>query len=589
MNIIRNLLSVSELGNHFRTCLRTAAPLFLFAAAGCLLGPKPDSDYSPEAFLTLAEAGHSPFEIVHAPDMPESVALAARELQHYFAAATGVRLPIRADGSEPSGPSIFLGEGPWSEAAGISAADLPLEGFRILTHGGHLHIVGRDLAQTPRGGSSEGTLFGVYAFLEDQLGIRWLIPGEGGEVVPDHPLLRIPALDLRDAPVYSSRRLPFTGRLEEVAVWQRRNRLGGSLRVQHYHHWERVVPSELFEQHPDWFPMQGGRRVPPAGRYKLETTNPELLRFFAAAAVRAFDADPYRHTFSLSPSDSRGWSESPESLALTEEDPHGNVSVTPLVLRFYNDVSRIVAETHPDRLLAGYIYADYLYPPRAGIGHIEPNFFPVIASHISYGFTLYREDIRADWLEVMNAWSAAATKIGYYDLMNRWSGNQLGAPTPVGTSNIRFIFENFRRLGNVDHMYLFGQEAWGRAGASNYVLTRMMWDPTQDPDVLRREFYELAYGSAAGEAIRALDDLLDEAFAAEYQSNDQARYQPTPDMLRRIYAPRFDRIRSLYRQALEAPMTEAQRRRLDMLGMNLAMFEWNLVQRNLVPADTNSP
>jgi len=83
--------------------------------------------------------------------------------------------------------------------------------------------------------------------------------------------------------------------------------------------------------------------------------------------------------------------------------------------------------------------------------------------------------------------------------------------------------------------------------------------------------------------------LLDEAFAEEYRSNDQARYQPTPDMLRRIYAPRFDRIRDLYRNALEGPMTGPQRRRLDMLGMNLSFFEWNLVQRNLIPVDKNSP
>ncbi|HZK62074.1 MAG TPA: hypothetical protein VFC41_08345 [Anaerovoracaceae bacterium] len=42
--------------------------------------------------------------------------------------------------------------------------------------------------------------------------------------------------------------------------------------------------------------------------------------------------------------------------ALTEKDPEGNISYIPLVLKFYNDVARIVGKEFPDHKPGGYIY-----------------------------------------------------------------------------------------------------------------------------------------------------------------------------------------------------------------------------------------
>ncbi|MGD9497682.1 MAG: hypothetical protein AB7Y46_15380, partial [Armatimonadota bacterium] len=106
--------------------------------------------------VALVQGGASDFVIYHAPDAPPSVRAAAADLQRYIELATGARLEVV---TEPAEPAIALGA-----AAGLDLADVPLEGFRIVTRDGSILIAGPDTAegeQTPQGGTSNGTRNGV--------------------------------------------------------------------------------------------------------------------------------------------------------------------------------------------------------------------------------------------------------------------------------------------------------------------------------------------------------------------------------------------------------------------------------------------
>ncbi len=98
-----------------------------------------------------------------------------------------------------------------------------------------------------------------------------------------------------------------------------------------------------------------------------------MIQHYAQTAIEAFRQNPKLSVFSLSPTDSDDWSTSTASKGLYDRDPHGKRSFTPLVLKFYNDVAKIVGREFPDRKLAGYVYASYLYPPSAGVPRLEPN------------------------------------------------------------------------------------------------------------------------------------------------------------------------------------------------------------------------
>ena len=550
--------------------------------------------YAASADVTLAKDGRSVFVILHAPAAPSSVQTAAKELQHYLEATTRATLPIVASDVSPKVPFIALGDTAAARAAGIVAREIPIEGFRLASREGNLFVVGldtKDGEKTPQGGTSTGTLNGVYSFIEEFLGVRWLLPGEAGEDVPQRDIVLIPSVDRMDQPAFLNRRLPGVQNGQKaVEQWSQRQKLGYSLLLEHSHNWQQVVPAALHDAHPDWFAEFGGKRPPPVGdRYKLETTNAELVQHFAQTAIDAFRRDPHRTVFSLSPSDSDNWSTSAASKALYDKDPHGKLSVTPLILKFYNDVAKIVGKEFPDRKLAGYIYASYLYPPSGGVPPMEPNLFIVVAPSISYGYQLYRESVQQDWVKVMKAWSAHTSQIAYYDLFN-WLKGSTGAITPPAPEILNFALPKLKDYG-IKGIYIYGTEEWSQAAVNNYVLAKMAWNPNLDANALCDEYYRRAYGPAAGSVIRELTHRIDAAVKTFYNADLTANYTATPRYMSEVLAANYPQIETAYQEAsaASAAATPAQRARLEFFGDNLIVMQWQLRSQGFLPETKDSP
>ncbi len=530
---------------------------------------------------------HSDYVIYHAAHAPASVAEAAQELQRYVARSTGALLPI-VSGGRPAGRFISLGDNRLLRSAGLAPTSRP-EGFQIAVRHQNLFIFGVDTQNGIRlseGGTSAGTRNGVYATLERFLGIRWLMPGAAGDDVPASPNFVVPEQDLVEFPGFANRRVPYIqNEREDVGQWSRRQRLGFSLQLNHAHNWAAVHPDQ-FQDHPSWFAARGGERVAPAGWYKLETTNQELVRAFAGLAVDRFRDDPGMFSYSLSPSDGGGWSDSVESRALYDKDPHGRLSVTPLILKFYNDVGRIVRQRVSGKVLCGYIYDSYLFPPAAGIPAIESNVFLVLAPSTNYGYQLFRSSTRAEAELLMTAWSRATPNIAYYDLPETLI-QTYGAPTPPVPEILRFVYHNVHRLG-MRGVYIYGVGSWGYGAVTNYVQARLAWNPEVDPDQLAREFLTRAYGEAAGVTMHELYMLIADRLRAFYNAHDDASFNLTPAMLRDVYATGYGDIERLYLTALSQTSDERQQRRLMMFGETLQVLRWNLVRLKMI-VSTPSP
>jgi hypothetical protein len=525
--------------------------------------------------IDLVREGHSPFVIYHDAAAPSSVAMAAVDLQRYVHEAGGVELAIV---QKPATPMICLGENAASEAAGLTAAALPWEGYRMVTKDGNVFILGRDTAddqRTPDGGTSAGTRNGTYAFLEQFLGVRWLAPGEHGDYVPKADTIRIPATDQTDAPFFLNRRVPYTQeRRAEVQRWWARQRLGWSLLLIHSHNWRRSIPASHYDTQPEWFPEHGGVRVPPTGHYKLCTTNAGMIRAYADAAIDYFDRNPAATCYSLSPSDSAGYCECEKCTALYETDPNGNRSVTPAILTFYNTVAKLVARRHPDKLLAGYVYAAYVFPPKTPIP-LEPNVFLVWAPSFDYGFTLFRPELQKQWEDLLAQWTQVTRNLSYYDLPVNIS-TEAGALNPPGLKILKFIYPRLK-AADVKGVYVYGIEAWGRGGPLNYLLARLAWNPEADVEALFDEYCAKAYGKG-GDEINRMYRLLDAEMERHFLEYSNARYHLTPDMMRDVYGKNFAELERLYREA-EAKVDDSDAAaRLAMIGDNLTVLHWNLRQ-----------
>ena len=129
---------------------------------------------------------------------------AADELKHHLDKAFGANFEIVAENACDLARKpyhFFLGATKAAKAAGIPGRELKLDERVVKTSGNGLYLLGRDSdikyahIQCSWIVKSVGTLYAVYDFLETELGVKWIWPGETGEVVPKRNALSVGRID----------------------------------------------------------------------------------------------------------------------------------------------------------------------------------------------------------------------------------------------------------------------------------------------------------------------------------------------------------------------------------------------------------
>ena len=240
------------------------------------------------AEITIAEGGASPYRIVVPADAIPSERYAAEELQGYLKKITGARLPIvTADkpGDDDREIAVGLGAVPEADRAGIDIKALGTDGFRLLNDGDRVVIAG---------GRPRGTLYGVYSLLEDKLGVRWFAPewnrcrNRIAWSCRDLDETHVPALEYREV---------FWSEMLHDADFAARQRLNGDhypLTEKHggravvyypfVHSFDMLVPPNLYEEHPEYFPLIDGTRK--NGYVQRCLSNPDVVRIATEAVLR---------------------------------------------------------------------------------------------------------------------------------------------------------------------------------------------------------------------------------------------------------------------------------------------------------------
>ena len=231
-----------------------------------LLGLLPATAEAQEKLL-LVQDGRPTATIVVPAEPGDGERRAARELQTYVKKASKAELPIQSVGEAVDGTSIILG----AASGGLKHPAIG-DGFTIETDVESIKIAG---------GNQRGTLYGVYAFLENQLGIRWYMPEEIGEVVPRSRTIRMAPVNRLEHPDFEYR---WIGRGNE---WSARNRNNVGLpdigvNVFRSAHTFRTFldPREYFAEHPDWFALVDGERrmfESTTHRNQICTSNPRAI------------------------------------------------------------------------------------------------------------------------------------------------------------------------------------------------------------------------------------------------------------------------------------------------------------------------
>ena len=114
--------------------------------------------------MVIIDNGTSSFCIVTAENPDECIVTAATELQTYLEKISGAKLSIVTESNLPDkSKAILVGETKLEkDIVEIDRSSIKADGFRLYSDGDYFIIAGAD---------SRGTLYGVYTFLEEYLGV----------------------------------------------------------------------------------------------------------------------------------------------------------------------------------------------------------------------------------------------------------------------------------------------------------------------------------------------------------------------------------------------------------------------------------
>jgi len=464
------------------------------------------------------------WDIVIAGDASPSVIYAAEEFQSHFAQASNISLPIvhQPDPAASGQYHIFIGSSPGFHTSnvGFSTDELDEEDFRIIVRDDNIAIAG-----SPQVGA-RGTLYGVYTFLEDYVGVRFLtvdhtfVPAIGTRCIIG-PLDRFyhPPLRFRWSYYGETNRNPaFATRLRGNTVTDD-PKLGGKTGLNLISHsFFHYIPSQKYgKEHPEYFALVDGERKLEmgGGGPELCLTNPDVLHIVTDTILDALKKYPDMENVSVSQNDNNKYCRCPQCAAIDEREgtPMGSI------LTFVNAVAEEVGKEYPDVMIGTLSYWYSRKPPKT----IKPR--PNVQIQLCSIECCVLHPINdpnceknVQFCQDLANWGKMCNKISIWNYNTNFSNYLLPCP------NLRVIEPNIRYFVANNAMGIFMQAAGNALGAElsdlrNYVIANLLWDPTRSGQKLIDEFLDLHYGRSAGPIRRFINLTHEHALASGLHPN----------------------------------------------------------------------
>ncbi len=256
-----------------------------------------DNTVKEKKALTIVKDGKSDYQIV-LPDkfadknIEKFLATTATMMQQCLKDASGAELPIvKESAADKNKPGIFLGNTAFAQSQGIDTAKLRGWTYINTVYGQNIVLAGNDRQGTPGSNNYTGyflcSVKAATTFLEQNAGVRFLLPGPNGIEAPKTKEISVPS-DLNEQitlPIEYSISRPQT-MFYDIA----NNNHFGSATIKFYggHSYYDAVPKAVYaEKHPEYFALLGGKRVPVDNH--LCISNPEVQNLIYAEMLKWLD------------------------------------------------------------------------------------------------------------------------------------------------------------------------------------------------------------------------------------------------------------------------------------------------------------
>ncbi len=389
---------------------------------------------------------------------------------------------------------------------------------------------------------------------------RWFMPGELG-----HEKGRAKPLSKN---AFQTRAMTGVGRFDGDE-WAKNNLL--TSRLDFSHNLSRVFPSALYEKHPEFFPLEDGRRIrPPKGgrvSWQPDLGREDVAAYAADKARDYFDEKPEAVSFALGVNDGLVFGESAETKALTTPVRwfRGRPDYSNLVFTFMNRTAEELSVSHPDKYVGALAY---YWTEQVPDFAVHPQVIPFLTADRSQG---YDPEFLAEDRELQRRW-ISALRAGRSEIADRRSpvaeamedrsgaseegasasrqpnksalssnqvalskareadNSQLSAPSSqlprlrlglydylygggflMPRQHTQLLAEHLRytrRLGFTDY-YAEVYANWGLDGPQPWLVAQLLQDPEQSAEALLSEYYQ-RYFKEAAEPMRRFFERCEE-------------------------------------------------------------------------------
>ena len=421
--------------------------------------------------------------IVIEEDATEFTKLAANDLRYHLRRASGsdipVLSPVQADNLTGETVRLYVGPSTFTTEHGIDTAGLEPEQYVVKSIGRDIVFVGHDKDEPT-------SLWAVCHFLDRELGVRWLWPGDTGTHVPRSTTITVPTLDVTARPALESRNIRIR-KEGEPALWNL-HQMMGSRSIYRFGHCFRDWWEKYGEKHPEYFAvLEEGKKQPSpvADRVKLCVSNPAV----ADRIIEEWKEAGMPDNWCVGPNDSRDFCTCERCQALDRlAQPTGIYDPDNLTGRYislWNGLLRRMKALNPQATLSSYAYSAYREPP--------------LGMKIENGIVLGFVNTYSAY-DAWRKWQEAGAKLVLRP--NWWHMGALAPHLPLHRAGEFFKFAQAHSMVALSFDSCMGY--WGTQGPYYYLIARLAVRPELSVDDVIDEYCS-AFGKAAPTMRRYID------------------------------------------------------------------------------------
>ena len=404
---------------------------------------------------------------------------AVNDLQYYLDLLTGEQIEI-TNSVNPDRFPIYIGAVVQNKFLETHCSNtVPgIDGFVIDVKKTGVHIYAN---------SDRGIAFGIYELLE-RMGIRWLFPGKYGEFLPKHKdqILLTTGLTTKK-PVFAIRQVDSAWAKGHLA-WRQRNRNNYSGFGGH----NGLGLWQYRKEHPEWFAeIKGVRQVElknPAD-FKVCYTNKEMIKQAISTVMTQLEKRKKNgktknsFIYSISPTDGGGFCKCEKCLKMG--------SVSDQVQIFSNTIADAVAKKYPDMLLGYYgAYSEHHMPPTVKARENVIVFMTTWTKALTKKLT---DGENKDFRKKVEGFSKTCPKLAIrdYEFLDCW-----WEKGPYSLIDVHAADYQWYHKHGVIGILTECSDYWEGGAQSNYVMSKLWWNPYCDVEKMKKDFVEHAYGKA---------------------------------------------------------------------------------------------